>query len=1077
MSCRKKYIRDGTNQEDRQLAALDPSFVQIDGYSVTDRLRAWHAFAEELRYVNEANQVDGNWQDLLIGPAAQQLIAAGRESEAALAPHQALQLVFARMLTQVQDDLNSLSEKHLRFYYEQVLGFGRQSVLADVVHVLVEPTRSAGPTLLPAGSRLQAGKSDSGQPILFETERDLLVTQTQIAALKSIFLDREDHDRAYVAPVANSADGMGKALADGQQHWYGFGGPQQTLPAEAQFMAPAEIGWVVAAPILSLADGTRRIHLTLHCQQTASGVSQDLNIADGLEVWGSGEAEWMAATVESALVQGAGPQRYTLSIQVVLGADAPAVVPLSQSAMAATLATDWPALRVTLRQDSPKYRYAQLRGLQVIEATMEVSVTGKRDLSFQNDRGVLKADSPMLPFGSVPSPGNTFYVGSREVFGKALTAMTLRLHWKDVPAANLPGYYDDYTTTPLGEQPFRVRTELLAQREWEPWQANDADAQDRVGLFEWLAADQPRTLAFGAATLAPAATLTAMDASLGAPLGPFSPKQQMGFLRLVLEGTVDVNGNPVPGLKAFGHQEYPQRYTDAAIEKALGTKAQIPGVSFPAQPYTPLLGLVELDYTAAASWSPGESSAPMTLFHQEPFGYSVKRAGSLPRLLPDLGGDGNLLLGLAGVTPPGKVSLLFQVADGTAVNDPTRPAEAIQWSYFSQGNWRPITGSNLVIDSSHHLQNSGIIELNLGADATLSQGEFGQPLHWIRGSIPEFVAGVNQLVGVYPQAMSARRVLTSDHLTSSEALSLPPGQIQKLLKPLASIKQIQQPFASFGGRAAEAGRAFFTRVSERLRHKQRGVSIWDIEHLVLEAFPSLYKVKCLPHADAVENLVPGGLLVIVVSNLRNQHAVNPLAPKTGFDTLQAVTQLVQQQVSAFAKVQAVNPVYEELLVDFNVGFYPAYDAGYYSERLNEEIQRFLSPWAFDVGEDIQFGGAIRRSDILAFVEERPYVDFVTDFKLYHVYDGPAPDGIGCLEIGDDFVVQDFQGLGIGEMVIEQDLVIGYEVEVAKANSPRAIIVSAPHHRIQVLDPDAHSCVGGVYGGIGFMALEIDFVAA
>ena len=68
---------------------------------------------------------------------------------------------------------------------------------------------------------------------------------------------------------------------------------------------------------------------------------------------------------------------------------------------------------------------------------------------------------------------------------------------------------------------------------------------------------------------------------------------------------------------------------------------------------------------------------------------------------------------------------------------------------------------------------------------------------------------------------------------------LPAGTISKLDQPDAAVKKIIQPFSTFGGRAAERSETFYTRVSERLRHKDRAIAMWDYERLVLEAFPQI----------------------------------------------------------------------------------------------------------------------------------------------------------------------------------------------------------------------------------------------
>jgi hypothetical protein len=60
------------------------------------------------------------------------------------------------------------------------------------------------------------------------------------------------------------------------------------------------------------------------------------------------------------------------------------------------------------------------------------------------------------------------------------------------------------------------------------------------------------------------------------------------------------------------------------------------------------------------------------------------------------------------------------------------------------------------------------------------------------------------------------------------------------------------PYSSFGGRETEDTTEFYQRVSERLRHKERAITIFDYERLVLESFPEVYKVECVNPAGETE---------------------------------------------------------------------------------------------------------------------------------------------------------------------------------------------------------------------------------
>jgi len=80
-------------------------------------------------------------------------------------------------------------------------------------------------------------------------------------------------------------------------------------------------------------------------------------------------------------------------------------------------------------------------------------------------------------------------------------------------------------------------------------------------------------------------------------------------------------------------------------------------------------------------------------------------------------------------------------------------------------------------------------------------------------------------------------------------------------------------------------------------------------------------------------------------------------------------------------VHAKNPVYEQIIVQFKVQFYSGIDKGYYIRKLNDEIVHFLTPWAFDENAEVKFDQKIYASSIINFIEERDYVDFITDFVM------------------------------------------------------------------------------------------------
>jgi hypothetical protein len=165
---------------------------------------------------------------------------------------------------------------------------------------------------------------------------------------------------------------------------------------------------------------------------------------------------------------------------------------------------------------------------------------------------------------------------------------------------------------------------------------------------------------------------------------------------------------------------------------------------------------------------------------------------------------------------------------------------------------------------------------------------------------------------------------------------------------------------------------------------------------------------------------------------------------------------------------------------------PGKDPGFYSNQLEEDIRRFLSPWAYEEGQDITFGGKIYRSEILAFIEGRDYVDYVINFQLYHRFPGPnTTSGIGCMTIGIDFIVATQPSATIASSegstpffagtTIGVDFVVGVPVDFANATRPDAILASNVTHRIETLQDGSFECSGVTSIGIGEMIVALDFI--
>ncbi|HKJ68807.1 MAG TPA: baseplate J/gp47 family protein [bacterium] len=426
----------------------------------------------------------------------------------------------------------------------------------------------------------------------------------------------------------------------------------------------------------------------------------------------------------------------------------------------------------------------------------------------------------------------------------------------------------------------------------------------------------------------------------------------------------------------------------------------------PKPPYTPQISTLELDYSAEDSIhfaSDGEDEEPtVRLFHLYPFGHRQLHSDQEPFLVPqfsyesaepavEMDNEGELYIGLKDLEPPQSIALLFQMAEGTA--DPTIIDHDVYWSYLSENSWKPLQTDQILRDSTDQLVTSGIVHLFLPEEATNDNTLLPSNLHWVRASMGEHTEAVCDTIAVIAQAAEAS---FTDRGNDPDFLAedLAAGSITGLRNSRSEIKSVAQPYAASGGRVQEQPEQYYTRVSERLRHRRRGVTIWDYERLVLERFPSVYKAKCINHStydyhrDSLNisrsEFAPGFVTLVIIPNLRKKHAVNPLQPRASLRLLRDIEEYLQEIMPVFAarRIRVINPRYERMQVEFSVTFHTGYDRGHYLDRLKKDITQFLSPWAFRAGEDIMFGGRIHRSNILHFIEKREYVDYVNNFRMH-----------------------------------------------------------------------------------------------
>lgn len=1077
----------GTNQLQRTLPALADGYVRPDERDLSGLATYASEIAREILFHRVEGQTAGHWRPLfepildeegnVPNLAALENLLDSRDD---LPPQLALIFAFFEAYGHVRAEFDRLPGKHLSHFYEEVVGLSRRNATPDQLHVVFEAGARAERVLLAEGTLFDAGVDALGQPRKYALERETIVTPARLSRIARSVSERDPQGRLRLFRAEPPPEGAGFAT---------FGIDPYGAEIAGEVMQEVAHGFALADPVLRLAEGTRSIDavLTLTLDNAAT-LPSDQQLTAFLEVELTGEEGWMTPDSYTVALATSGSEP-VLTVHCTFGEGTPALVDfdpaLHDAEKAPAPEASAPVMRLLFRTGAGVAEFVS--ALSVAECSIDVSVEGLADLVVQNDQRVLDPAQPMPVFSQRPRIGTNLYIGSSEAFAKELTSISLDFTWDGLPedlVTHYDGYFDfaDGVLTTIFRPSFTFVADMLDGRSWAHRLTGSTAT---IPLFDPLLAE--RHIAFAGAAIEDAFDGTPPAADPGMkPVERYELGVKRGFMRLTLVGPVadDIAtfgvryANTIP-FEAFGHDAYPRRYANAAIALAQHDPATGDPPILPNEPYTPMMTDLRMGYSARASFRPDDAQATGEIYTIGAFGYSTGSADTPARLVPEMGDRAALHLGLENFDAPGALPVLFQIEEGTAaVADPPDPAD-MTWSYLRGDSWVALPPSAVAIEETQGFQRSGIVSVNLGHDATTEHTLMPAGLSWMRVVLDRPAGAAAKTIAIH--APAARVVFSpqgekelADYDTHL-ADGLTEGQVTRLDKRVTGVKAVSQPYPSFAGRAGEDDASFFERNAERLRHRARVVTAWDFERLVLENFDGIFKARALANLDPDANEAPGQVALVLIPNLRNSQSENPLEPRAGETQMQDIRSFLESDVaSPFAAVNVIHPIFERVRVDARIAFRDGFDPGFYSERLNEELQTFLSPWAFEEGRDIVFGGRIYRSELLKFVEDREYVDYVTRFDIYHAFDGAARGGVGLMEIGIDFVVGTDPAPAIEAMTIGTDFIVGAPVEAAHSTDPRAVIVSHPHHFIEPVFPGGEICTGTSQIGIGQMIVGLDF---
>ena len=346
--------------------------------------------------------------------------------------------------------------------------------------------------------------------------------------------------------------------------------------------------------------------------------------------------------------------------------------------------------------------------------------------------------------------------------------------------------------------------------------------------------------------------------------------------------------------------------------------------------------------------------------------------------------EADLYIGLTGIHPGQSISLLFEIADETA--EQSQLEAKISWHFISNNSFEAIDPSK-IIDTTNNFLQSGLVQLSLPENATDTNTIlYGNGIYWLVARCDKNHEVVANIKTIKTNGLATSRVLDENNTETKKSVAA--GTIENIYPKTANIKSVSQNTPSQNGREVETDLHYFWRSSQRLRHKQRAINQWDFEQLVLENFSNIYKVKCLNHAyyDENEARIRAKATHVIISAvpyyLVNAATVN-FQPAIPMSRLLAIKHYLLGKTSPFLQVQVLNPQWDEVLINLEVVLNKnIQDLPFYRTKLDEDVKRFLAPWAFQASEAPILAQKIYSSTLVDFIDELPYVHHITSLRMF-----------------------------------------------------------------------------------------------
>jgi predicted phage baseplate assembly protein len=232
--------------------------------------------------------------------------------------------------------------------------------------------------------------------------------------------------------------------------------------------------------------------------------------------------------------------------------------------------------------------------------------------------------------------------------------------------------------------------------------------------------------------------------------------------------------------------------------------------------------------------------------------------------------------------------------------------------------------------------------------------------------------------GLIPPAGS--RIVATYRSGGGAAGNVPANSITELRTALPFIQSATNPVPASGGAVIETTDAVKQRGPQRLRNRNRAVSVEDCEWLAREASPDVARVRCLPITGSAGHAQRGWITLVVAPRC----AWPDPQPQPSPEFRRRVRDYLAGHVPATVarRVRIAGPQYVSIRVRAEIVLREAGAAAQVEASVRLRLNHFLHPlMGGPEGKGWAFGQSVYQSQIARVIEETPGVDYAREIRL------------------------------------------------------------------------------------------------